>query len=267
VGLVAAGIVAFAVARTEGVETNDKVLAVFLTAVTCAGIIWVYGGARAFIRGLRRTLQRRRVRRQRRRDLARVRKTVGTPRFEDPSEESTVLLASGHEPGWLSRSKMAELMREADYARHRNDFQGAAQMLTDVLDSDPSHYEAHLARGRLYLDLGDYNRAMSDFVAAEDLDPDSPTPPAAIGELYFARKDYVRAIEYFDAVLLLTPDDAEVTMRRGLSHFYRKNYPPAVHDLRRARALDPDLPNIARHLELAERKVKELDKDKPKRRR
>ena len=65
--------------------------------------------------------------------------------------------------------------------------QQGVNLFSDVLDADPDCVEAFVGRGRLYLDLGDYSRAMSDFMTSEDLSPDNPEPQVAIGDLYFAR--------------------------------------------------------------------------------
>ena len=121
--------------------------------------------------------------------------------------------------------------------------QEGADLYSDVIDADPDHVAAHVARGRLYLDLGDYSRAMSDFMVAEEIAADSPEPQVAIGDLYFARKDYRKAIEYFNAALDMSPNHAMAFCRRGISHYYRKNYRDALDDLLRAQ------PHPARHPE------------------
>ncbi len=144
----------------------------------------------------------------------------------------------------------------AQAAAHSGALQDAADLYSDVVDADPDHLDAHVGRGRLYLDLGDYSRAMSDFMVAEEIDESSPEPQVAIGDLYFHRKDYRKAIEYFDTALKMAPNHAMAFCRRGISHYYRKNFREALGDLEKANSLDPDIPNIASFISMAKRKAK-----------
>jgi len=144
----------------------------------------------------------------------------------------------------------------AQAAAHSGALQDAADLYSDVVDADPDHLDAHVGRGRLYLDLGDYSRAMSDFMVAEEIDESSPEPQVAIGDLYFHRKDYRKAIDYFDTALKMAPNHAMAFCRRGISHYYRKNYREALGDLEKANSLDPDIPNIASFISMAKRKAK-----------
>ena len=155
-----------------------------------------------------------------------------------------------------SDSEVAKMLEEAAAATDRSDLHGAADLYSDVLDADPDNVQAAVSRGRLYLDLGDFARAMSDFVAAEDLAPEDPEPKIAVGDLYFARKDYRKAIDYFNTALGLAPNHAMAFCRRGISHYYRKNYSAATTDLRKAKKLDPDIPNIETYIGMARKKTR-----------
>ena len=253
VGLLAAAATAALLSRTDRIELSDKALVVAIVAAAVAIGWWTLGAIRATRRWVRTTLHTRRVRQQRRRELAAARANVGTPVFDQ--DEITVPLDEPERA--LSRSEIVGAVTEAEDAVARGDFLAAAQRYSDVLDVAPNHVSAWLARGRVWLALGDYNRAMNDFVQAEDRYSDSPEPPVAVGELYFARKDYARAIPYFDVALTLAPNHAMALCRRGLSHHYRKCHALALDDLVRAKALDPDIPSISSHLSAAKRKVNE----------
>ena len=163
---------------------------------------------------------------------------------EVPSED-----ASG-----ISESEVAALYAEAETAVADGDLNAAADLFSDVIDADPDHRSAHVARGRVFLDLGDYSRAMSDFTVSEELAPDDPEPQVAIGDLFFARKDYRRAIEYFNSALALDPEHAMAFCRRGISHYYRKNYNDALEDLLHAQKLRPDIPNLTTYVAMAQKK-------------
>lgn len=153
------------------------------------------------------------------------------------------------QPLWEKEEQAQELV-------NRGDLYGAAELYSDILDSEPEHVPAQIARGRLYLDLGDYGRAMSDFMTAQDLDPDCADADLAMADLFFARKDYARAIEHYNTALAQVPDQALALTRRGLSLHYRNKHREALADLERAQQIDPDLPNLATLVAKVRRKAR-----------
>lgn len=153
------------------------------------------------------------------------------------------------------KAEIRALLDEAHEAVKGGQNERAVDLFSDVLDADPDNVEGHIGRGRLYLDLADYARAMSDFTVAEDIDENSPEPQVAIGDLYFARKDYRKAIDYFSAALQMSPNHAMAYCRRGISHYYRKNYVEALDDLLRAQRIDNEIPNISTFVAMAKKKA------------
>ena len=138
----------------------------------------------------------------------------------------------------------------------RGDLYGAADLYSDILDADPDQIWAQIARGRIWLDLGDFSRAMSDFMTASDVAGDIPEADLAMGDLYFARKDYERAIQHYTDALAQQPEHALALARRGISFHYRKMYREAMADLERAEQLDPDIPNLATYVAMVRRKAR-----------
>jgi hypothetical protein len=152
----------------------------------------------------------------------------------------------------------AALQHFLDTARQhtdRGEYPKAIQAFTDALDIRLTHSEAYIGRGRCHMELGDYTSAMSDFRRAEDLQPKHPDPQVAMGDLYFARKEYKRAIEFYDQAVELDGAHAMARCRRGISHYYRKNFRQAFQDLQRANALDPEIPNIKKYVQMALKKM------------
>jgi tetratricopeptide (TPR) repeat protein len=182
---------------------------------------------------------------------------------EEEEEEEEDLLELGEEalepideePPGYTPEEVEELLARAQRAAKQGNIEAGVNFYSDILDSDPDHVGAYIGRGRLYLDVGDYSRAMSDFTVAEDLAPESPESQVAVGDLYFARKDYQKAIEYFDAALDIQPDHAMAFCRRGISHYYRRNYKQALEDLNAAVKLDRDIPNIKTFVSMAKKKA------------
>jgi tetratricopeptide (TPR) repeat protein len=175
---------------------------------------------------------------------------------EDDEEEEEPPMPQIDEPEPDYSGETKRLFEAAKAASENGDMQEGTDLFSDVIDLDPDHMEAHVGRGRLYLDLGDYTRAMSDFMVAEEIEPDDPEPQIAIGDLYFARKDYRKAITYFNAALAMEPNHAMAFCRRGISHYYRRNYPQAMQDLVRAKKLDGGIPNIDTYIGMAKKKAK-----------
>ena len=130
----------------------------------------------------------------------------------------------------------------------------AVALYGDVLDAQPEHIGARLARGRLLLDLGDYVAAASDLQRAETVAADRPDLHAALGDLFFARKDYRRAQGHYDSAVALDGSHAHALYKRGLGKYYRKEFPDAVEDLERAKKLDGSLPGLDNFLDRARRK-------------
>ena len=177
--------------------------------------------------------------------------------IELAEEDLEVIQPNITAPAPPSAEEIAQMIDQAqDAATQGGNLQLSADLYSDVLDADPNNVAIHVARGRVFLDLGDYSRAMSDFMVAEDIAPDDPEPQVAIGDLYFTRKDYRKAIDYFNAALQLDPNHPMAFCRRGMSHYYRKNFKEAVDDLLRAERLDPDIPNIQTYVSMARKKVK-----------
>jgi len=146
------------------------------------------------------------------------------------------------------------MFEDAQQHLHDGDMETAVRLFSDLIDLDDGYMLAYVARGRIYLDLGDYARAMSDFTIAHEEKPDLPEPQLAIGDLYFSRKDYQRAIDYFDGALSGMAGDAMAYCRRGISHYYEHNYALALNDLHRALELDEDIPNIKTYMSMAKKK-------------
>lgn len=270
-GLLAAGALGWLLSKTDAFPLPNKILAVLALGVVISVGWWVIGTIRALLRWVRELLHRRRVRRRRRLNLAAERARVRAPTFEIRHDEETVPLDGPMPPPRarfrMSQRQIADHFQQAKLATRQGDFRGAISLLSDVVQAAPDQLQARLERGRAYLAISDYNRAMNDFVAAEDLAPYDPEPPTAMGELYFARKDYARAIGSFDVALSLLPEQGMVHFLRGLSHFHRRNYPLALEDLLVARKLSPEIPNLETHVALAERKVKESERERARARR
>lgn len=153
----------------------------------------------------------------------------------------------------LSDGEVKALFAHAEETARR-DMTEAAALFGDVLDANPGHIEALLHRGRLYLDLGDFARAVSDFLKAENVAPDNADAQAALGDLFYNRKDYRKAISYYNNALASDPKHAMALFRRGMAHYSRKQYQEAQDDLERAKKLDRSIPGLDMYLSRAKQR-------------
>jgi tetratricopeptide (TPR) repeat protein len=178
---------------------------------------------------------------------------IGVVEYDDDVEEIDELedYESGLEdlPGApeLTPAEISALFAKAEEAGRRNMADGVL-LFSDVLDADPHRSDALLARGRLYLDLGDFPGAISDFLKAEALHPRDPDAQVALGDLFQGRKDYGKAVSYYTRALSIDADHAPALARRGMAHYFRRQHSAAEEDLERAKKLDPSLPLVDTYL-------------------
>jgi tetratricopeptide (TPR) repeat protein len=183
-------------------------------------------------------------------DSVRLRREAPAPAAA-PAAVGPAALASGA-PTLDDKAVQALFVRAHDTARQS--VAEAVALYGDVLDAQPEHVGARLARGRLLLDLGDYVAAASDLQRAEAAAVERPDLHTALGDLFFARKDYRRAQGHYDTALGLDGSHAHALYKRGLGKYYRKEFPEAVEDLERAKKLDAGLPGLDNFLDRARRK-------------
>jgi tetratricopeptide (TPR) repeat protein len=89
-------------------------------------------------------------------------------------------------------------------------FQAGVQMVDAGLKMQPDAAQLYMARGVLYVQLADYDKAESDFEKAEQLDPTLGTSAAAQGLLADEQNqsDPAQALSTVTAKLAKHPDDA-----------------------------------------------------------
>jgi tetratricopeptide (TPR) repeat protein len=98
--------------------------------------------------------------------------------------------------------------------------------------------------------MGDPIAAMSDFEKAIQVAPFSPEAHVEMGDLFFARKDYGRAILHYTDAIERDPNHPMALCRRGICYHYRQRPENALDDLKAARLVAPDIPNIDRYVRM-----------------
>ena len=131
-------------------------------------------------------------------------------------------------------------------ARHAS-FRVGIGVVNDGLSLQPKAAPLYFARGMLYVQLGEYDRAQSDFETAYSLDPSQSLTAAAQGLAAVQQNDLSRALSAVREKLTLHPDDpvllyvqADVLSHQNLAPG-SPEFETAVHSAQRAVALRPSL--------------------------
>jgi tetratricopeptide (TPR) repeat protein len=111
-----------------------------------------------------------------------------------------------------------------------DDFQRAFELL------DPT---AHRDRGRIYLDLGEYQQTIHEFNEALELDSHDAQAYEERGWAYFFLKEYQQAIDDFERVLELDSNNIQGHNGRGQIHMRFKEYQQALIHIERIVELVP----------------------------
>jgi tetratricopeptide (TPR) repeat protein len=87
-------------------------------------------------------------------------------------------------------------------------YQTGVDILSDGLGLQPDAAPLYVARGVLYVQLADYDKAEADFAKASELDPNQALSDAAQGLAAVQENDLDRALATIEAKLAKKPDDA-----------------------------------------------------------
>jgi tetratricopeptide (TPR) repeat protein len=96
----------------------------------------------------------------------------------------------------------------ANIAFAHQSFQVGIDVLSDGLGLQPSAAPLHVARGVLYVQLADYDKAEADFAKASELDPNQALSDAAQGLAAVQENDFDRALATIESKLARKPNDA-----------------------------------------------------------
>lgn len=79
------------------------------------------------------------------------------------------------------------------------EYEEAIDMLTEALEKDDELLDALIYRGLAYVELGEFQKALSDTYTARELEPEVFKTGLALGRVFFATEEYVKAKAQFDA--------------------------------------------------------------------
>ncbi len=135
---------------------------------------------------------------------------------ETLSLASTAYEQSGDTPHAVSTLRQAILLQPknidlyldfANIAFAHQSFQVGIDVLSDGLGLQPAAAPLYVARGVLYVQLADYDKAEADFAKASELDPTQTLSDAAQGLAAVQENDLDRALATLQSKLASKPDD------------------------------------------------------------
>jgi tetratricopeptide (TPR) repeat protein len=126
-------------------------------------------------------------------------------------------------------------------------FQVGIDVVNDGLEIQPNAAPLYFARGVLFVQLAQYEKAEADFERSYQLDPSQSLSAAALGLAAAQQNDFDRALEKVQASLVRKPNDplmlylqADILAARNADHG-SPEFQLAVRSARKAIALQPTL--------------------------
>ena len=114
---------------------------------------------------------------------------------------------------------------------------------------DPANVRVHQACGAIYVDCGDYDRAIESYTATIKKFPKSGSSYASRATCFREQKKFDEALADMNRALELAKDseDREFTIcMRGAVYFAKRDYPAAIKDLSESLRLNPKAIRSAR---------------------
>ena len=106
--------------------------------------------------------------------------------------------------------------------------------------SDSSLVEKHYKDAATYHDLGEFERAITEYKKAIGLNPNSPLIYNRLGVAYSELKQYDAALDAYRRALALSPLTAEPHYNMGLVYLKQGDFPRALEAFKGAIAIDPE---------------------------
>ena len=95
----------------------------------------------------------------------------------------------------------------------------AIEMLTECVQHYPHYSNAYVALGYAYSRISDNNRAKESFLAALEVEPSNPYALRSLGGLYGKERDYEKSIDCFEKSFSINPNDQQTAYGLGLNYF------------------------------------------------
>ena len=141
----------------------------------------------------------------------------------------------------LSAQDSAEALYDKAYRYLSVDKAKAIELLSQTIEADSTHADAHFHRGITYFKLGQFDSALSDFKVAYDLKPNNTLLLMYQGFAYRNLGDIQKAMQSFSKYISLNPTDTSAYsyVLRGKMKYELGDFDGAVADYDLASKLRP----------------------------
>ena len=96
----------------------------------------------------------------------------------------------------------------------------AVEALSECIRYYPHHSNAYVALGFAYSRLADDEKAKDNFMRAIEIEPSNPYALRNLGGLYGKKNDYEKSILYLEKSFLINPDDQQTAYGLGYTYFH-----------------------------------------------
>jgi tetratricopeptide (TPR) repeat protein len=138
-----------------------------------------------------------------------------------------------------------EQLEEADRLRQQGKLDRAEAICYPLARRYPGYIAAMHTLGLVYLDKGNFERALDWLVRASMLDPTNWMTLTALSLTYLRLGANEAAAQTLEKALAIKPQDASIFSSLGEIHREEREYEAAQHAYRRALTLDPNLETAA----------------------
>ena len=128
---------------------------------------------------------------------------------------------------------------EGNKLLRRGDYEGAEDYFNNVLELNPSYYQAHFQLGYLNTKLGDYNLAQEHYQKTVEKNPSYAKGWFALGLTHQRNGDYDSAVNALDSAVDADPTYAKALVQKGKILMKQGDYQSAEASLNQAIQVDP----------------------------
>jgi adenylate cyclase len=125
----------------------------------------------------------------------------------------------------------------------RADLKRADELASRAIAIDVNNPLGHLAKGNVLRVERHFDDAIAEFERGLALDPNLAEVPGTLGQIYVDIGQYEKAIEFFDKAIRLGPQNQQLAFwnaGKGFAYFGMQEYDQAIEWARRAIAINPN---------------------------
>jgi len=133
----------------------------------------------------------------------------------------------------------------------------AAKAFVTVVELDPEHYEANLGAAVSFLELKEYDNALTYAQQAKVLQPEDAAPERLLGDVFEGQKDHMQAIESYRRALELEGNTPDLMLSLARAYLRSGRYSSAKELLTDVIAMQPENNIAYQYLGFSQLKLKE----------